>query len=66
MMIEPPIEELSDKVGNKYKLCVLVSKRAEEIQKHNYEEGINPEIKEITEACNEIVEGKLELEDDEK
>ena len=66
MMIEPPIEELSDKVGNKYKLCVLVSKRAEEIQKHNYEEGINPEIKEITQACNEIVEGKLELEDDNK
>lgn len=65
-MIEPPIEEMSEKVGNKYKLCVLASKRAEEIQKHNYEEGINPEVKEITQACNEIMEGKLELEDDEK
>lgn len=66
MMIEPAIEELSKKAGNKYKLCVLVSKRAEEIQKHNYEEGLNPEIKEITEACNEIMAGKLELEDDNK
>lgn len=66
MMIEPPIEKLSEQVGNKYKLCVLVSKRAEEIQKNNYEEGVNPEIKEITQACNEIVEGKLQLEDDNK
>ncbi len=66
MMIEPPIEELSKKAGNKYKLCVLVSKRAEEIQKHNYEEGINPEVKEITQACNEIMEGKLELDERKK
>ena len=60
------IEELSKKAGNKYKLCVLVSKRAEEIQKHNYEEGINPEVKEITQACNEIMEGKLELDENKK
>lgn len=59
MMIEPPIEEMSEKVGNKYKLCVVVSKRATEIQKQNYENGVHPEIKEISQACNEVYEGKL-------
>lgn len=63
MMIEPPIEEMSEKVGNKYKLCVLVSKRAEEIQKRNFENGINPEIKEITQAANEVYTDKLVAED---
>ena len=59
MMIEPPIEELAKKAGNKYLLCNLVSKRAKEIQKKNQEEEIlDPEIKEITMAA-------LELEDDE-
>ena len=63
MMIEPPIEQLSQKVGNKYKLCVVVSKRAEELQKQNYENGVNPEIKEITEASNEVYNNKLTVEE---
>ena len=66
MMIEPPIEELSEKAGNKYKLCVVVSKRAEQIQKRNFENMENPEIKEITEAANELMEGKMIVEDTSK
>lgn len=66
MMIEPPVEKLSEKAGNKYRLCVLASKRAEEIQKENYENGVNPEIKEISQACNEIINDELVLEDDDK
>ena len=59
MMIEPPIEELAKKAGNKYLLCNLVAKRAKEIQKKNQEEEIfDPEVKEITMAA-------LELEKDE-
>lgn len=54
MIIEPPIEKLSEKVGNKYKLCVLASKRAIELQIRNIEAGVDPEQTELTEAANEI------------
>lgn len=59
MMIEPPVEELSKIAGNKYKLCCLVSKRAEEIQKRNFANEVNPEVKEITEATFEVYNGKV-------
>ena len=52
MIIDPPIEKLSDKVGNKYALCVLASKRALQIQKEhieNQEEGYMPELSEAAE-----------------
>lgn len=63
MMIEPPIESLLKKTdGNNYKLCVLAAKRAKEIANKNY---FNETIldgnskKEITEALEEINEGKI-------
>ena len=59
MIIEPPIEKMSEKVGNKYKLCVLASKRALEIQVDNIEKGIEPEQTELTQAANEIWEDKV-------
>ena len=59
MMIEPPIEELSEIAGDKYKLCVLASKRALEIQKANLEDRVNPEVKEITQAAQEILDKKI-------
>jgi DNA-directed RNA polymerase omega subunit len=64
MMIEPAIDKLSDKVGNKYKLTTLVSKRAKQIQKRNIREEYTPTVKEITEAANEVYEGKLIAEED--
>jgi DNA-directed RNA polymerase omega subunit len=54
MMIEPPIEKMSAKVGNKYKLTVLASKRALQLQKEHLEEGVDPEVPELTQAANEI------------
>jgi len=59
MLIEPPIEVMSQMVGNKYKLSTLVSKRAKQIQKRNIREELNPKEKEITEAAREVFEGKL-------
>ena len=59
MMIEPPIEKMSEKVGNKYKLTVLASKRALELQKKHIEQGIEPEIPELTEAADEIWNDKV-------
>ena len=63
MMIEPPIEKMSAKVGNKYKLSVLASKRALELQKKYLEEGVNPEVPELTEAANEIWNGDVVVEE---
>ena len=65
MMIEPPIEKMSQKVGNKYKLCVLASKRALEIQVDNIAKGIEPEQTELTQAANEIWEDKVVSDDQE-
>ena len=65
MMIEPPIEKMSQKVGNKYKLCVLASKRALEIQVDNIAKGIEPEQTELTQAANEIWEDKVVADDQE-
>lgn len=62
MMNLPPIEELSELAGNKYKLCGLVSKRAKQIQAKNTEMQINPEIKPISQAAQEMFEKKLTAE----
>lgn len=59
MIIEPPIEKLSEIAGDKYKLCVLASKRALEIQKANLEDHVNPEVTDISAAAQEIYEGKI-------
>lgn len=59
MIIEPPIEKMSEKVGNKYKLCILASKRALEIQVANIENKVEPEQTELTQAANEIWEDKV-------
>ena len=61
MMIEPPIEKMSAKVGNKYKLTVLASKRALELQKEHIEKGIEPEVPELTQAAEEIWNGEVEV-----
>lgn len=63
MMIEPPIEKMSEKVGNKYKLAVLASKRALELQKQHIEQNIEPEEPELSQAANEIWEGKVVVDD---
>ena len=63
MMIEPPIEKMSEKVGNKYKLAVLASKRAVELQKQHLEEGIEPEVPELTQAAFEIWNDEVEVDE---
>lgn len=59
MLLEPAIEELVDTVGNKYKLCNLVAKRANEIQKKNLVENIDSKDNEITVAAKEVYEGTV-------
>lgn len=59
MLLEPPIEELIEKVGNKYKLSNLVAKRANEIQKKNLVENVESQDNEITVAAKEVYDEKI-------
>lgn len=60
MMNQPPIDELSKRVGgNKYKLCILMSKRAKELEKRIPAELEKSEKKAISIAADEIFTGKV-------
>ena len=59
MLLEPPVEELIEKVGNKYKLSNLVAKRANEIQKKNLIENVDNKENEISIAAKEVYEDKI-------
>ena len=63
MIIDPPIEKMSEKVGNKYVLCVLASKRALQLQKEHIENMENAPIPELTEAAEEIWSGDIQVDD---
>ena len=60
MMIEPPIDELTAKMGgNKYKLCCVMEKRAKELEKTIPDEIIASDKKAISMAADEIMAGKI-------
>lgn len=60
MMIEPPIDELAKKMGgNKYKLCIVMAKRAKELEKRIPAELEKSDKKAISIAADEIYEGKI-------
>ena len=58
MLLEPPIDTLVKKVGNPYKLAVLVSKRARYLQKTEPEE-VREQTKETTQAVEEVYTGRI-------
>ncbi len=55
MLLEPPIDKLIVKIGNPYKLAILVGKRAKYLQALKVE---GP-VKEITKAMEEIEVGNV-------
>ena len=59
MLIHPPIDKLIDKVGSKYALVCLVTKRARQLfdKRVNLIEEID--VKAITYAAEEIYNGKV-------
>lgn len=64
-LIEPAIEKLSEKAGNKYILCNVVAKRAKEIIKEKNDPSYDKKddgVKEITEAAMELEKDELEIE----
>ena len=61
MMNRPPIDELAQKTdNNKYKLSILMAKRAKELEKRHIENDPNYENKKcIAAAADEIYEEKV-------
>jgi DNA-directed RNA polymerase subunit omega len=62
MINQPPIDDLADKVGSKYGLCVLASKRARQLIDHAQNQGLTDlpgNKKPLTEAAVEIMDGKV-------
>ena len=41
MIHKPPIDELAEKVGSKYSLCVVASKRARQLMEQAQNQGLN-------------------------
>jgi len=62
MIHKPPIDQLAQKIGSKYELCIVTSKRArqlmEQAQNQGYSELQNKE-KPLSVAAQEIEDGKL-------
>ncbi len=64
MMIEPPIDVLIKRIGNPYKVAVIVSKRALYLEKTMPKEERQGSI-EVEKAINELYEGKIKLSNNE-
>ena len=63
MLLEPPIDELVNKMGNPYKLAVIVGKRAKFLSETLTEE--EKEIKpEVTRAVEEVDNNTIVLEEE--
>ena len=62
MIHKPPIDELTEKVGSKYALCVVTSKRARQLMEQASNQGLAElpgNEKPLSMAVQEIYDGKL-------
>ena len=62
MIHKPPIDELADKIGSKYELCVVASKRARQLIEQAQNQGLTElpnNEKPLSVAAQEIYDGKL-------
>ena len=62
MLLEPPIDELVNKMGNPYKLAVVVGKRAKYLSEVLTEEE-KEEKPEVTRAVDEVDNGTIVMDD---
>ncbi len=58
MITRPPIDELTEKAGDKYTLCCVVAKRAKEL---NDNPELPPNMKPITYAADEFDDDITEI-----
>ncbi len=62
MIHKPPIDELANKIGSKYSLCVVASKRARQLMEQAQNQGLKElsgKEKPLSVAAQEIYDGKL-------
>ena len=59
MMVKPSVQELLEKVDNRYRLVVVTSKRARQIANGDICMTKVKETSPVTLAANEIAEGKV-------
>ena len=59
MMVKPSVQELLEKVDNRYRLVVVTSKRARQIANGDICMTKVKESSPVTLAANEIAEGKV-------
>ena len=59
MMVKPSVQELLEKVDNRYRLVVVTSKRARQIAEGDICMTKVKEKSPVTLAANEIAEGKV-------
>ena len=67
MIHKPPIDDLAEKIGSKYALCVVASKRARQIMDTAQNQGLTElpdKEKPLSVAAQEIYNGKLIASDD--
>lgn len=67
MIHKPPIDDLAEKIGSKYALCVIASKRARQIMDTAQNQGLTElpdKEKPLSVAAQEIYNGKLIASDD--
>ena len=62
MIHKPPIDQLAEKVGSKYELCIVTSKRARQLMEQASNQGLTElpgNEKPLSMAAQEIFDGKL-------
>ncbi|MCI5840253.1 MAG: DNA-directed RNA polymerase subunit omega [Peptoniphilaceae bacterium] len=58
-MINPSFKELSEVAKSRYEICTLVAKRANRIVSGSQPLADKPQSKPVTEALEEVIEGKV-------
>ncbi|MGI5984248.1 MAG: DNA-directed RNA polymerase subunit omega [Clostridiales bacterium] len=59
MMLYPPLSDLVEKVGSRYLLVNLISRRAREISNDAEQNGTSVDKKPVSTAIDEIYTGKI-------
>jgi DNA-directed RNA polymerase subunit omega len=63
MMLYPPLSDLVERVGSRYLLVNLISRRAREISSDSEESGIPLDRKPVSSAIDEVYTGKIRVSD---
>ena len=66
MMLYPPLSDLVTKVGSRYLLVNLISRRAREISSQADDNGIHLDKKPVSTAIDEVYTGKIKAIDSSK